>query len=58
MENGNAPATKADLLQVRNELKNEVAMLRSEMSHQYDDVKEAIEHVETKLLTAFYAFAE
>jgi hypothetical protein len=47
MENGNAPATKKDIEQ-----------LRSEMSHQYNDVVERITDAETRLLKAFYSFGE
>jgi hypothetical protein len=83
MENGNSPATKQDLEQVRSEitlvrvetkqeitqlrseiaevrseLKQDVAQLRSEMSHQYNDLVERITDSETKLLKAFYSFAQ
>jgi chromosome segregation ATPase len=47
MENGNEPATKADL-----------AHLRAEMNHQYDDLKETLRDSETRLLQAFYGYAE
>jgi hypothetical protein len=47
MDDLNEPATKGDLLQ-----------LRSEMQHQYDDLKETLRDSETKLLQAFYSFAE
>lgn len=47
MDDLKAPATKGDLLQ-----------LRSEMNHQYDDLKETLRDSETKLLQAFYSFAE
>ena len=43
----NTPATKADIVQ-----------LRAEMNHQYDDLKETLRDSETKLLKAFYTFAE
>ena len=50
MENNNH-ATKADLKALRDELKADNAALR-------DDLIEAIHDTETKLLTAFYGFAE
>ena len=43
--------TKADL-------ENAVAQIRSEASHQYDDLKETLRDTETRLLQAFYGFAE
>jgi len=46
-----APATKGDL-------QDAVTQLRSEINHQYDDLKEAIRDSETRLLQAFYGFAE
>jgi len=45
--NGNEPATKADLGQ-----------LRSETTHQYNDLVERIDDLKTELLSAFYAFAK
>lgn len=45
--NGNEPATKADLEQ-----------LRSETTHQYNDLVERIDDLKTELLSAFYAFAK
>jgi hypothetical protein len=47
MDDLNAPATKGDILQ-----------LRTEMNHQYNDLVERIADSETKLLQAFYSFAE
>jgi hypothetical protein len=54
MDNGNEPATKADVAEVKQDL----AMLRAEVRHQYDDLKETLRDGETKLLKAFYTFAE
>jgi chromosome segregation ATPase len=45
--NGNEPATKADLGQ-----------LRAETTHQYNDLVERIDDLKTELLSAFYAFAK
>jgi hypothetical protein len=46
MENDNAPATKADIAQLRNEVANNK-----------QEVLEAIERVETTLLTEFHKWA-
>jgi hypothetical protein len=54
MDNGNEPATKADVAEVKQDL----AMLRAEVRHQYDDLKETLRDGETKFLKAFYTFAE
>jgi hypothetical protein len=45
--NGNEPATKADLGQ-----------LRLETTHQSNDLVERIDDLKTELLSAFYAFAK
>ena len=66
MEDQNAPATKGDLneavAQLRSEMKGDlneaVAQLRSEMSHGYNDIVERLSDSETKLLGAFYSFAQ
>jgi len=47
MTNGKVPATKED-----------IAMLRSEMQHIYDLLVERIADSETKVLQAFYNFAD
>ena len=47
----NTPAIKGDL-------KSGITELRAEMNHHYDDLKKSIRDMETKLLQAFYAFAE
>ena len=54
MEDGNMPATKAELAA----LNERMDILRSEMQHSLQDVNETIRDVETKLLKAFYSFAE
>lgn len=72
MEDRNAPATKGDLADVRTELKadiadvraeiaevrTEIALQRSEATHQYHDVVERLSDSETRLLKAFYDFAQ
>jgi DNA polymerase II small subunit/DNA polymerase delta subunit B len=55
MDDLDAPATKRDIQGV---VQGAVEQLRSEMQHQYDDLKETIRDSETKLLKAFYSFAE
>jgi hypothetical protein len=47
MDNGSEPATKQDISQ-----------LHSEMQHMYDDLVERIDDTQTKMLQAFYTFAE
>jgi hypothetical protein len=54
MPNDQEPATKADLAEV----KQDITQLRSEMQHMYDSLTELIRDNETKLLQAFYTFAE
>jgi hypothetical protein len=49
--NGSDPATKADLTKLRDDVHGDMAKLR-------DDLVEQLRDSETKLLTAFYAFAE
>ena len=67
MDNGNAPATKADLAELRQELKLELSslesrlnerheILRSEMAHGYHDLKESMRDMQTELLKVFYNF--
>jgi len=60
-----ALATRQDLKDAIEPLKNaiepltqDLAMLRTEMSHQYDDLKESIRDVQTELLKAFYNYGQ
>ena len=57
-----APATKGDLedavAQRKADLESAFAQLRSEATQRYDDLKKAIRDTETRLLQAFYGFAE
>ena len=39
-------------------VKQDVDMLRSEVHHGYDDLKETLRDVQTELLKAFYSFTE
>ena len=54
MDNGHAPATKADI----RALDERIDILRSEMQHSFDDLKESFRDSQTELLKAFYNYAE
>ena len=58
----NDSATKADLKVLRTELKGDMAALRDELKADNlalrEDIRELVHDTETKLLTAFYGFAE
>jgi len=69
MDDSNAPATKADLSALetrlkerqdilRSELNERHDMLRSEMQHMNDNLVERMADGETRLLQAFYTFAQ
>jgi septal ring factor EnvC (AmiA/AmiB activator) len=58
MDNGHEPATKADLEQLRSEIKENAEQLRSEFHHGFDELKESLRDVQTELLKAFYSFAQ
>jgi hypothetical protein len=58
MENGDQPATKKDLGELRTELKQDNEQLRSELHHAYDDLKEMFRDGQTELLKAFYSYAQ
>jgi hypothetical protein len=51
MDDSNAPVTKADL-------QGAIEQLRSEMQHQYDDLKETMRDVQTEILRAFYGYTQ
>jgi hypothetical protein len=64
MENGNIPATKADLADLGQALRPELTalearlnerhdILRSEMAHGYHDLKESMRDMQTELLKVF-----
>ena len=71
MENGDRPATKKDLDEVRLKvdelgtrvdelglkLEETASQLRSEFQHGFDDLKETMRDGQTELLRAFYSFA-
>src|SRR5260370_41417083 len=49
---------KQDLAQHRSEVKQELEQMRSEANHMHDDLVERIRDGETRLLQAFYSFAD
>ena len=54
MTNGDAPATKHDIAR----LDQAIEQLRVEMNHGYNDLAERITDSETRVLKAFYSWAE
>lgn len=56
--NSDSPATKHDLEELRSEVKQDLEQLRSEVNHVHDDLVERISDSETRLLQAFYSFAD
>jgi len=56
MNNGHEPVTKADLEELRADMNQNDAMLRSEFQHSFDDLKETLRDTQTELLKAFYSF--
>jgi predicted phage gp36 major capsid-like protein len=51
MDDANAPATKGDL-------QNAVEQLRNEMQHQFDELKETMRDSQTEILKAFYGYTQ
>src|SRR5690242_731980 len=62
MSDQNAPATKADLAQLRAELEQRFEQRfeqhSSEANHRFDELMEAMRDGQTELLKAFYNFAQ
>jgi hypothetical protein len=58
MDNGHEPATKADLRIVEQGVNERIDMLRSEMHHVFDDLKESMRDSQTEFLNAFYGFTQ
>jgi hypothetical protein len=54
LDDRNAPATKGDIA----DLEQKFEQLRGEMNHGYADLAERISDSETRLLKAFYDFAQ
>ena len=55
MDNGNQPATKADLAALEDRVGKKLQDLEDRLGEQF---REAIHDAETRLLKAFYTFAE
>jgi predicted nucleic acid-binding Zn-ribbon protein len=51
-------AVKQDIGQLRSEVKQDIEQLRSEVNHGYNDLVERMADAETRLLKAFYDFAQ
>ena len=51
MENGNAPVTRADLAELRGEVHGDLILLQEKLT-------ETIQDSETRVLNAFYKYAE
>ena len=58
MNDRNAPATKGDIADLEQKVDQKFDQLRGEMNHGYADLAERISDSETRLLKAFYDFAQ
>ena len=65
MANGDQPATRQDIEQLRSEtqqglgqLRSDLEQQRSEFHHEFDDLKETIRDSQTELLKAFYGYTQ
>ena len=58
MDDRNAPATKGDIIDLNGKFDEKLDQLRSEVNHGYRDILERIADGETRLLKAFYDFAQ
>jgi|HubBroStandDraft_1064217.scaffolds.fasta_scaffold36197_4 hypothetical protein len=54
----NAPATKGDIAGLEQKFDEKFGQLRGEMNHNFADLAQRISDRETRLLKAFYDFAE
>jgi hypothetical protein len=54
----NAPATKGDLADLDTRLSERIEMLRAEVQHGYNDLRETLRDSQTELLKAFYSFGQ
>jgi hypothetical protein len=54
----NAPATKGDIAYLETRLDQRIEMLRTEVQHGYNDLRESIRDSQTELLKAFYSFGQ
>jgi hypothetical protein len=53
----NAAATKGDLQDLETRQNERHEMLRAELGHSFDDLKESFRDAQTELLKAFYHYA-
>lgn len=62
MDNGNEPATKADVRELASQLRSEfhesAEQLRSEFQHGFAELKETMRDGQTELLRAFYSYTQ
>jgi hypothetical protein len=58
LDDQNTPATKGDLAKLERKIEEKVEQLRSEVNHGYRDILERVSEGETRLLRAFYDFAQ
>jgi hypothetical protein len=54
----NAPATKGDIADLKARLDQRYEMLRAEVQHGYNDLRETLRDSQTELLKAFYSFGQ
>ena len=54
----NAPATKGDIADLDARLSERIEMLRTEVQHGYNDLRETLRDSQTELLKAFYSFGQ
>ena len=54
----NAPATKGDIADLDAGLSQRIEMLRAEVQHGYNDLRETLRDSQTELLRAFYSFGQ
>jgi hypothetical protein len=54
----NAPATKGDLADLESRINERYDMLRAEVQHGYNDLRETLRDSQTELLKAFYSFGQ
>jgi hypothetical protein len=58
MDNGNAPATKRDLAEVKTELKQDIAEVKHDMAGMENRLSERIRDSQTEILKAFLPYQE
>jgi hypothetical protein len=58
LDDQNAPASKADILDVGTRIDEKFDRLRSEVKHSYRDLGDRVDHGFARLLNVFYGLAE